>query len=199
MHMQMVVSVCTLAMLRASAALSITYHQDSRLSGLSFISLPDGKTLTRLNITSDKTQALGVMTARYILDGAAPGNFIFSTLCRTYLSISNLPSGSQLLAIPPSAAGRDWTLCDVPTISRIVKHIAGTAALPENQFASHSLRRSGATFYHQVAKRSEDEIRQLGFWLSDSVALYTGTPESHALRILRSAAEAISPPSDQSH
>lgn len=188
MHRKLVVAVCSLAMLRATAACSIIWDSDPSRSGVAFVTTAQGECLVRLTILCDKTQALNEPTCRIVLDGAAPGGFCLSAFLRSYLASTRLPDGLPLLSVPPTPARPFWGECNSAVISLLVKELVVSDGLQPTAYASHSLRRTGATWFRAKGARTNDDVRLLGYWLSDAVSLYTGSRESHALALLKDTA-----------
>jgi hypothetical protein len=187
LHRRLVFAVCILGMLRAGAACGIVWHPDQGRSDIHHTRCDD-KDLVRLTIKTDKTQAVGELTFRWIMDGVAPGGFEFYPFLLRYLHRSHLPPGLPLLSFP-SPAG--WVAPDTAKVSKLVKETVAQARLEPALFAAHSLRRSGATWFVEEAHLSTEQIKHLGVWLSSAVDIYTGTPAQHAVRVLQSAAEGL--------
>ena len=65
---------------------------------------------------------------------------------------------------------------------------AMAAKLPEARFASHSLRRGGATHYVAAGKLSDEEVCRLGRWTSIAYKGYVYSHSEESLEAMRRSA-----------
>ena len=82
----------------------------------------------------------------------------------------------------------DGTVMRRKDVSKILKTAAMAAKLPKARFASHSLRRGGATHYVAAGKLSDEEVCRLGRWTSTAYRAYVYSHSEESMAAMRRSA-----------
>lgn len=184
MHQKFVAAVMFLGGLRVGEALNLRYSENPFRTDMI---LPDTEKDPKAHVTvlilrDTKTSARGEVIEKYILDGAAPGKFIFSSFARMYIRYVGMREGQQLLDWPEDVRGRE--VLSSRHVSQMAKQIVREAGEDERRISSHSFRRGNATWWLRQGMSLEN-IQEAGAWKSRAVERYAGSRRDRVIESLK--------------
>jgi hypothetical protein len=183
LHRALVAATLYLGCLRVSAANRLVYSANPAVSDVLLPEVSGMAGVTVLRVRADKTQAAGEATERWVMDGVAPGNLVYSQLVRDFRSEVGFVEQGQFLTLPPTEEGRRRTMCTSHFVQFTAKRIAELGGDSADSVSSHSFRRGGASFYFGRTG-SLEQVRDIGLWKSDAVLGYAQDRRARVLASL---------------
>lgn len=156
----LVAFVCFFFMLRASAAVRLTWGDVDIVS-----KREEGMVV--VTVVGDKNAGLEEKQYHQSLAKPGVGDVDLIYLLRNLAAVGGgAEEDNQLLAIPPEPGG-GWRYCTKQHVYSLAKELVGEEL---SKVGSHSFRRGGATFYVADCNVAACSVQDMGFWVTEESA-----------------------------